>query len=173
MVTDDPLSKPQKGEEEIGRSFTQRIVNSDQFYTKHYTPSRREFFIFSEIGDFVKGILLGGARDNSHINRTKSYQIEAREIRQHGQDLAVIDGQVEEFFANRQLQRFFTRDKLAGKCIRIIYIGRVKSGWGGHSAKIYRVFIDKGIFQESEEEVYGPRKRKTKKRKSTALNTGR
>jgi hypothetical protein len=173
MVTDDLYSKPMDGEVEVGRESTQRIVNSDKFFSKVFTPSGREFFIFSEPGDFIKGILLAGSRDNSHINRTKSHQIAAKEIRQHGQDLVLENGLVEEFFANRQLQRFFRRDKLAGKCVRIVYIGRVKSGWGGHSAKAYRVFIDKGIFEESEEEVYGSKRRKTKRRKSTSVAAGR
>jgi hypothetical protein len=172
MVTDDLFSDPRNGEVEVGRESTQRIVKSDNFFCKSFTPQGREFFIFSQEGDFIKGILLGGARDNSHINRSKSYQISAREIRQHGQEVGIEDGRIEEFFANRQLQRYIKKHELAGKCVRIIYIGRVKSGWGGHSGKAYRVFIDKGIFTESEEEVYESKPRKTKRRKSTSVAAG-
>lgn len=171
MVTDDLYSRPMDGEAEIEREATQRIVNSDKFFSKVLTPSGREFFIFSEQGDYVKGILLAGARDNSHINRSKSYQIKARDIRQHGQDLGVDGVEIEEFFANRQLQRLLR--KLAGKCVRIVYIGRVKSGWGGHSAKTYRVFVDKGFFEESEEEIYETKPGKTRRSKSASIASGR
>lgn len=173
MVTDDLYSEPMDGEVEVGQKSTQRIVKSDKFFSKVFTPSGREFFIFSEIGDFIKGILKAGSRDNSHLKRSRSYQIEAREIRQHGQDLAVGDGRIEEFFANRQVQRFFARDKLAGKCVRIVFIGREKSGFSGHSTKVYRVFVDKGIYTEQESECYGSNRRKTKRRKSTSVAAGR
>lgn len=173
MVTDDLYSEPKDGEVEIGRESTQRIVKSDKFFSKSFTPQGREFFIFSEIGDFIKGILKAGSRDNSHIKRSRSYQIKAREIRQHGQDVGVEDGRIEEFFANRQVQKFFARDKLAGKCVRIIFVGREKSGFSGHSAKVYRVFVDKGTYKESEAEVYGQKPRKTKRRKSTSVAASR
>lgn len=173
MVTDDLFSKPVAGEVEIGRESTQRLVDSDQFYTKHFTPAGREFFIFAEIGDYLKGILLGGSRDNSHINRTKSYQIKAYEARQHGIYFAYEDGRIEEFFANRQLQRFISAHELARRCVRIVFIGRQKSGWGGHSAKVYRVFIDEGTFTEMESECYEPNKRTRKSRKPASSTAGR
>ena len=173
MVTDDLFSETKAGEVEVGRYSTQRLVKSDQFFSKVFTPSGREFFIFSQIGDFVKGILGWGSRDNSHINRTKSYQIKVHEARQHGKDLYIKDGQIEEFFANRQLQRYILAHELANRCVRIVFIGRKKSGYGGHSAKVYRVFIDKGIITEMESECNEPRTRKTKSRKSASVAAGR
>ena len=181
MVTDDLCLKTMEGEVEVGKTATQKLISSEQFYTKHFTPKGRPFFIFEEIGDFVKGILLGRARDNSHINRTKSYQIEVIEVRQHSKDLEIEDGQIEEFFINRQLQRCIKSHNLANKLVRIVFVGRVKSGFGGHSAKVYRVFVDKGIFSAKESECNErgkskPKNRKksvTGKRKSTTTAAGR
>lgn len=172
MVTDDPYSEPEKGEKEVGRSSVQRRVNSDTFYTKTFTAEGREFFIFADIGDYLKGKLLNSRRDNSHINRTVSYCIQVEKVRRNGRDLAVKDGQIEEFFANRQLQRFIKGHQLVRKNIRIIFIGKQKSGFSGHAAKVYRVFIDDGIFQESESEINEPKKRNyPKNRKSAGRRT--
>ena len=172
MVTDDPYSKAGKGEVEIGRSSTQKLVTSDQFYTKTFTAEGREFFIFSQIGDYIKGFLGYGSTDNSHINRAKSYQMHLSEGRQHGREMNIESTEIIEFFANRQLQRFISAHELENRLIRIVFIGRKKSRYTTHSAKVYRVFIDKGFTREREVECNDKPRRKTRKSKR-AVPTGR
>lgn len=162
MVTDDLYTKTIEGEVEVGAQSTKRIVNSDQFYSKHYTPEGKEFFIFVRQGDYVKGILLPGGRDNSHINRTKSWRIKVWEARQNGKKRDQYN-EIEEFFANRQVQNYIKRYELERKCVRIVFIGRKKSGFGGRSAKVYRVYVDQGVFESKESECYEPKRRKCKK----------
>ncbi len=176
MVTDDPYSKAEKGEVEIGRSFTQTIVISDQFYTKTFTAEGREFFIFSQIGDYIKGFLVYGSTDNSHINRAKSYKMHLSEGRQHGREMNVEGEEIIEFFANRQLQRIIHAHELVNRLIRIVFIGRKKSSYTTHSAKVYRVFHDKGFIKESEVVCNDKPKRRTSKNrihKSTSVAAGR
>ena len=171
MVTDDPYSKAEKGEVEVGRSSTQTLVSSDQFYTKTFTAEGREFFIFSQIGDYIKGFLGYGSTDNSHINRAKSYPLHLSEGRQHGREMDIKGTEIIEFFANRQLQRIIRAHELANKLIRIVFIGRKKSRYTTHSAKVYRVFHDKGFIKESEVVCNDKPKRKT--RKSASVAAGR
>lgn len=164
MAADGPYSKPEPGEVEVGSSTAKNIVKSNQFYTKPFTVEGREFFIFSRFGDYIKGMLLGGSNDNRAFNRTKSFRMELYQGKQHGEKLDVAENDIVEFFANRQLQHLIKRHELANKIIRIIYIGREKNPYTTHSAKVYRVFIDKGFFKESEEECNGREKRKSAKK---------
>jgi len=165
MVTDDPYSKAEEGEVEVGRSSTQTLVNSGQFYTKTFTTEGREFFIFSRICDYIKGFLGYGSTDNSHINRAKSYQMYIEKGRQHGREMDIEGTEIIEFFANRQLQRIIRAHELANRLIRIVFIGRKKSSYTTHSAKVYRVFIDKGFTKESEVVCNDKPRRKTRKSK--------
>ena len=153
-VSKDAFVKP--GEVEIAGAYTKKFITSDRFFCKTYRPDGYEFFIFSEVGDYIYGKLLHGSRDNNEIHRTKSYQIEAYETRQH-KKVSKYAGQLEEFFANRQLQKILTKnDHLVGKFIRIVYVGKLKSNWGGHASKVYRVFWDKGgLFKKQEVSVNG------------------
>ncbi len=153
MVLNGVMDGPKQGEVEVSESFTKTLLLGDNFYTKTFTPSGREFFIFREIGDFLYGKFLYGSRQNNTIKRTKSFRIECYEKKQGG---VVKDGggEVEEFFANKQLQKIFSQnEQLVGKFIRIVYVGKSKSMWGGHFAKVYRVFQMKGVISEQETEV--------------------
>jgi len=130
---------------QVDRARTEKIKQHEGFYTTPKTPEGRPFFVFSEYGDYLFGKLLA-KRLNHHINRTNSYQIAVDEGKQNGKSFRVAPGQtrIEEFFANRQLQRIIVKNELVGSRIRIDYIGRLKSQFGGHAAKIYEVFKDFG-----------------------------
>jgi hypothetical protein len=157
------LGKPRQGEIEAGERVTAGIVKSDRFFTKAFTPEGREFFIFAEYGDELIGELLHGSRSNHAINRTVSYKVTAYSAIQGGVKYEYPEGQIEEFFANKQLQRILRAAKnegLVGKMIRIVYIGREKSGFGGHSAKVYRIFEIKGFITQRAEEVTAGRGRR-------------
>jgi hypothetical protein len=155
MVTD-----VKKQEQELSQNYTDKFVDNERFFTKPKTKEGRDFFIFSDYGDYIKGIILA-RRSNAHIARTNSFVIKAFEKRQGGIDYELpAAGQAEEFFANRQLQKIFEQNEVIGKCIKVVYIGKQKSTWSKHSMKIYRVFWDKGVIVPMEQPLYV----KTKKR---------
>ncbi len=164
MVTEPEHNKPKPGEVEVSKSRTEKILHSGRCYSKAYTPEGREFFIFADYGDQINGKLLYGSRDNNHIGRTKSFRIETVAKTQNGVQTEPPPGTIDEFFVNRQLQAIFRQNDLVGKYIRIVYVAREKSQWGGRASKVYRVFLDKGFVQEREVEVNAKvRKRKNKR----------
>jgi len=150
-----PITKAAETGKRLTADYIQKVTSEGKFYTKAFTPEGRPFFVFCNIGDQLYGQLLAGSRDNSHINRAKSYQILAYTAIQNGITQDYPEGQVEEFFTNRQLQRLFKQHELVGKFIRIVFIGRAKNNWGGHSSKVYDVFLDKGVATKMEVLIHG------------------
>ncbi len=146
------VGRAKAGEQEVGGSYLERIYKSGRFYTTTFTAEGRRFFSFAEIGDELEGRLLQG-RSNAHIYRTKSFRLECYSKTENGITIEYNPPVVEEFFANWQLQQIFNKNDLTQKFIRIVYIGRQKSNWGGHAAKVYRVFIQKGVMTNSETEL--------------------
>ena len=161
----DNLAKPGKNEKPIGDEDLKKVTSSDAFYTTPRTPDHRNFFYFHDYGDYLKGFLLS-KRSNVHINRSSSYLIRVTDMRRDGKDEAVQEGQVEEFFGNRHVQKAIDKNELIGSLVRIVYVGRQKTGWG-HAAKIYRVFKDVGVFEEMEVSKNEPRPRKRRRKTRT------
>lgn len=164
MTSKIQLEKPHKNERRIGEESLKKIIETDTFYTKHFTPAGRDFFYFHDYGDYLKGQLLG-KHSNAHIGRSASYRIKVEAMRRGGVEVPVAEGHIEEFFANRILQRTIFKNELIGSTVRIVYIGRQKTAFS-HSAKIFDVFKVTGVFTEKESYQDGS-KRKYKKRART------
>lgn len=167
MTSENLLKNPRKNERRIGESSLIKVINSDTFYTKQVRPDGRDFFYFHDYGDYLKGQLLG-KRSNVNIGRGPSYLIRVEAMRRDGVDVDICPGKepVEEFFANKILQRTIEKNELIGSFVRIVYIGRQKTGFG-HSAKIYDVFKVTGISQEREAKQDGSTRKYKKHRKGS------
>jgi hypothetical protein len=163
------LQNPRKNEKRIGESSLKRVIASDKFYTLDIavTPSGREFFYFHDYGDMLKGQLLG-KRSNVNIGRSPSYRIRVEEMIRDGEEVVIFPGKepIEEFFGNNMLQRTIDKNELIGSFVRIVFIGRQKTGFG-HSAKVYDVFKITGIEHEREVRQDGSTRRYKKNRKGS------
>lgn len=162
MTSTNQLSKPRKNEQRIGESDLKEVVESDGFYTMQKVSEGSELFYFRAIGDYVKGFLVG--RQTLVLTHRKQvvYKMKVQEMRQDGEDVPVQEGQVVEFPGLKHLRRIIDKNELVGCLIRVVYIGREKTGLG-HSAKVFDVFKDLGV--TSRKEVYQDgSKRKYKKR---------
>ncbi len=146
--TIDKLTKPRKNEKLLGKRTLQKTVESPDFYTKAYTDDGRFFFYFNNLGDFVKGRLLG-KRANADVHRSNSYRMELCELNVNGKNVPVDYNEIVEFFANRQLQRTIDRNELIGSLVRIAYIGKKKTRFG-HYQKVYAVYKDLGVASRKE-----------------------
>ena len=171
MASLNKLSKPRKGEKRIGESELREIVESDRFYNKPKIlrfAEYSEIFYFYKIGDFLKGFLISRQTSTLTHYRQVTYKMKVQKMRQDGKDYPIKGDLVVEFPGLKYLQRNIDKNELIGSNIRIVYIGRKKTGLG-HSAKIFDVFKDLGI--TSRKEIYQDgSKRKYKKRPKT--NTG-
>ncbi len=158
------MSKGQSTLRRPGKNLTAKFIEhcqlSGKFYTRSVAQSGRPFFIFSEYGDMIAGQLVSGPHDNSHINRSRSYIIEAVEKVESGERSLHPELVREEFFANRQIHQVINQHELLGKFIRIVFIGRMK-GYKGHNSKVYEIFLEKGVLQSQEESLNGPDKQKS------------
>jgi hypothetical protein len=129
-------SAPKQGEIEIGRERADHIIKQRTFEYFDKPTLGEEFFIFKQIGDETSGQIIGHAITN--IRRNSSYP------------LKLNDGRVIEFFANKQLHGIIRDFELVRSHVRIVYIGRNYQSWGGHAAKVYRVYkIDPATGSES------------------------
>jgi len=165
VTSTNQISKPRKNEERIGGSDLKEVLESDEFYTMQKVSEGSELFYFRAIGDYVKGFLIG--RQTLVLTHRKQvvYRMKAQEIRQDGEDVPVEDDRFIEFPGLKYLRRVIDKNELIGSLIRVVYIGRQKTGLG-HSAKVFDVFKDLGV--TSRKEVYQDgRKRKYKKRART------
>lgn len=162
-MSTDVSTQTKDKEQELSPKYTDRFTKNDAFFTRPQTLEGKDFFIFCDYGDYIKGHILA-RRSNAHINRTNSYVIRAYEMRRAGIDYQLpAEGQVEEFFANRQLQKIFEQNEVIGKCLRIEFVGKMKSSWSKHCMKVYRVFLDKGVMTKIETEL-DVKAKKTRKR---------
>jgi len=119
-------SLPRKGETEIGKDLIDRTIRKRTFEYYNNPTIGVEFFVFREIGDEITGHIIGHAITN--IRRNSSYP------------LRLESGKVIEFFANKQLHGIIRDYALLWSRVRIVYIGRDHQIWGGHAAKVYRVY---------------------------------
>jgi hypothetical protein len=123
-------SMPKKGETEVGKDRIDRTVRERTFQYYDNPTVGVEFFIFRDISDSITGHIIGHAISN--IRRNSSYP------------LKLESGKVIEFFANKQLHGIIRDYELIFAKVRIVYIGRNHQAWGGHAAKVYRVYKIKG-----------------------------
>lgn len=171
MTSENQLSKPRKNEERIGGPALKDILDSDAFYTRQKISEGSDLFYFQSYGDCIKGFLIG--RQTLVFNNRSQvvFKMKVQEMRQDDEDLPVKDGQVIEFPGLKYLRRTLDKNELVGSLIRIVYIGRQKTGLG-HSAKVFDVFKDVGV--ASRKEIYQDGfKRKYKKRAGTKPGPGR
>jgi len=119
-------SMPKNNEVEVGKGRIDRTIRKRTFEYFNRPTVGDEFFIFRNIGDQVEGHIIGHAITN--IRRNSSYP------------LRLESGQVIEFFANKQLHGIIRDFELIRSHVRIVYIGRNHQPWGGHAAKVYRVY---------------------------------
>ena len=162
MPSQNQLSKPGKNEERIGESDLKEVVESDGFYTMQKVSEGSEIFYFRAIGDYVKGFLISRQTIVLTHCRQVIYKMNVQAMRQDGEDVPVEDDQVVEFPGLKHLRRIIDKNELIGSLIRIVYIGREKTGLG-HSAKVFDVFKDVGVTSRKESYQDGS-KRKYKKR---------
>lgn len=123
-------SAPAANETEVGKDRIDKTIAKPTFEYYNKPSVGVEFFIFRKIGDEITGHIIGHAITN--IRRNSSYP------------LKLESGRVIEFFANRQLHGIIRDFELIQAKVRIVYIGRDHQSWGGHAAKVYRVYIIKG-----------------------------
>jgi len=159
------LSKPAKNEKRVGESALKKVIESDLFYNKPKISEGGELFYFYTYGDYLKGFLLKRqTRDLTHY-RQVTYKMKALEMRQDGEEVPIKypDGLIVEFPGLKYLRKIIDKNELLGSLVRIVYIGREKSG-RGHSAKVFDVFKDVGVMSEKESYQSPPIKRKRKKK---------
>jgi len=165
VTSTNQLSKPRKDEKRIGGSALKEVVESDEFYTMQKVSEGSELFYFRAIGDYVKGFLI--ARQTLVLTHRKQvvYKMKVQEMRQDGEDVPVEYNQIVEFPGLKHLRRVIDKNELIGSLIRVVYIGREKTGLG-HSAKVFDVFKDLGVTSRKESYQNGST-RKYKKRAGT------
>ena len=171
MTSQNQLSKPRKNEERIGGPALKEIVDSDSFYTTQKISEGSDLFYFRSTGDFVKGFLIGRITLVLTHRKQVIYKMKVQEMRQDGEDIPVKDGQIVEFPGLKYIRRTLDKNELVGSLIRIVYIGREKTGLG-HSAKVFDVFKDVGVTSRKEVWQDGS-KRKYRKRARTKPGPGR
>lgn len=165
MPSTNQLDKPRKGEERIGGSALKEIVESDEFYTIQKVSEGSDLFYFRAIGDYVRGFLLSRKTLVLTYRKQVIYKMKVQEMRQDGEDVPVEDDRIVEFPGLKYLRRVIDKNELIGSLIRIVYIGRQKTGLG-HSAKVFEVFKDLGVTSRKESYQDGS-KRGYKKRAGT------
>ena len=132
-------SSPKKNEVEAGKGLVDRIVRNRTFEPFDKPQVGAEFFIFKRKSDSIEGQICGHAIQN--IRRSASFPIKLE------------DGRVVEIFANKLLHRIITKNDLVFSRVRITYIGRQHTGYGGHWRKIYRVYKIKGHIKQLYQEI--------------------
>ena len=132
-------SRPKKNEVEAGKGLIDRIIRNRTFEPFDKPTIGVDFFIFKRKGDSLEGEICGHAIQN--IRRSSSYPIKLE------------DGTVVEIFANKLLHRLITKNELVFSHVRIVYIGRQQTAYGGHWRKIYRVYKIKGCITQHYEEM--------------------
>ena len=119
-------SAPQKNETEVGKKLVDHIISRRTFEPLDKPQVGIEFFIFRQQGDSIEGTICGHAITN--FRRSSSYPIK------------LDDGRIVEIFGNKLLHRIIERGELIFSRVRIQYIGREYTNFGGHARKIYRVY---------------------------------
>jgi hypothetical protein len=136
-------------DKEVGKDITERIVHSKYFRQPPLAQSGRPFFVFIRPGDFLKGELIGKS-GNKALFRSTAYAVKVEAAKQGGEHIDVVDGQIEEFCGNAQVQRIIKNNQLMHSIIRIVYIGKFRMPKGLHPMKVYRVFKEVGFARSDE-----------------------
>lgn len=171
MTSENQLEKPRKNEKRIGEDDLKKIIESDTFYSKQKIADGGDIFYFHELGDYLKGVLLSRQTAILTNYKTVTYKMEVREMRQDSKDVPVKDNQVVEFSGLKYLRRVIDKNELIGSTIRIVYVGRQRTGLG-HSAKVFDVFKITGISSEKESYQDGSKRGYNRKKARTSPKSG-
>jgi hypothetical protein len=117
------VSNPKAGEVEVGKATVDRIVGKPTFEYFDKPTVGVEFFLFTDKGDSIEGVVI--SRSIANVRRNSSYAIQ------------LDNGKIVEVFANKTLHRQLK--ECLFQRVRIVYIGREQTTWG-HAKKIYRVY---------------------------------
>jgi hypothetical protein len=135
---------------EVGKDITERLVHSQYYHQPPISQSGRPFFVFVRPGDFLKGQLIGRS-GNKAMFRSTAFAIQVEEGKQGGDHLDIVDGQVEEFCANAQVQRIIKKNQLMKAIIKIVYVGKFRYPKALHATKVYRIYKEVGTFRSNEQ----------------------
>jgi hypothetical protein len=134
---------------EVGKDITERLVHSRFFQQPPIAQSGRPFFVFIRPGDYLKGELIGRS-GNKALFRSTAFAMQIEKGKQGGEHIDVVDGQVEEFCANAQVQRIIKKNQLMHAIIKIVYVGKFRYPKALHATKVYRVYKEVGTFRSDE-----------------------
>ncbi len=146
-------------EQQVGSDIAERLRASPRFIGK-LDP---EPFYFREVGDFIKGELVGENECEYPVYMQKLYQFEVWAMRQDGVDLPVTDGLVINVPGYKWLRRYVTKCRLMHSVIRVVFTGRIKTAFG-NAAYAFDVFKDTGTFQSDEEKQDGTIRKRSKRK---------
>ena len=151
MPSTKQLTRPKKNEQRIGGKALKKLVESAAFYSNPRIIDGGDIFYFYKPGDFLKGFLLGRHTDTLTYYKKLLFKMKVLEMRQDGSDVEIKypPGRIVDFPGLKYLRKIIDKNELVGKLVRIVYIGREKSGMG-HSAKVFDVFKDVGVMTEKE-----------------------
>lgn len=153
----------------MGRATTEKEVGQDliepQTQSKDFrTVQEPEPFYFRQVGDYIKGQLIGESKIQYPYFKQKLYRIEVWEARQDGAVLPVPDGCIRDIPGYKWLQRLIKHCQLMHSIVRFVYIGRKKTSHG-HCEYLFRAYKDTGTFKESEVEQNARERQKRKRKK--------
>ncbi len=134
-------------EKQVGADLVDPVVKSTDFRT----VQEPEPFYFRQVGDYVKGNLIGESHTQLRYFKQKLYRIEVWEARQDGAALDIPAGCIREVPGYKWLQRLIKHCQLMHSIVRFVYIGRKRTSHG-HCEYLFRAYQDKGTFTESEVE---------------------
>ena len=153
-------------DKEVGKDITERLVHSKYFSQPPIARSGKPFFVFIRPGDYLKGELIGKS-GNQALFRSTAFAMKVEAGKQGGDHLDVVDGQVEEFCANAQVQQIIKKNQLMHAIVKIVYIGKFRYPKALHATKVYRVYKEVGVFSSNEQlrTASTPKRRPLKARK--------
>jgi hypothetical protein len=149
-------------EHEVGKDLIDPQIKSEHFRGKQ-DLSEPDPFYFRQIGDSIKGRLIGESRTRYPYYQQKLYRIEVWSMRQDGVDLDVEPGTIREVPSYKWLQRLIKHCQLMHSIVRVVYVGRKRTSHG-HCEYIFRVWKDSGALTESEDEQYEPERKKRERK---------
>ena len=174
------LKTPKKNEQRIGGKALRKIVESAAFYSNPRILDGGDIFYFYKPGDFIKGYLLSRHTETLTYYKQVMFKMMVHEMRQDGENIPIKypPGRIAEFPGLKYLRKIIDKNELVGCLVRIVYLGREKSGMG-HSAKVFDVFKDVGVasakesYQSAATRKYKKRapKKKVKKKKVGNIQT--
>ena len=144
---------------QVGKEITDKARSSKGFYTTNTDDSGRDVFYFRHIGDWIKGRLASCRTVEHHFYSSTHYIIQTWQACQGSQTIDIGQDETREIVAYRDLRRIIEKCELMGSIIRIVMIGRIRTG-NGHFRFVWQVFKDTGTAKEREIEQIPKRKKR-------------